>query len=328
MITALRVGLLAACLVVGLAGGATAKEKITFAYLLDPSHDAVVYALKNGKVKSDLIDVEVRSLAIPALIQATSARQYDVVQTAVISIPRAEKQGLKLAILSTALRYHVSGEGADIWVKADSPIKSVEDLKGKTVGVYGISSTGITLIRLALWKKYGVNVALQGGDMRFVEMPAPSLPAALSTGRIDAATLIHSQAFAAAKSGEFRSVAQTAKDMHETFGLRMVSAVNVGYPDKIEARPAAYREFNRVLKASLDYALSHQDEVFTAVGKETNVDPAFFARWFNNYSEFPAVITDQDVQAIEKVWALSKELGLIDSYPDAKGLIWSGALRQ
>lgn len=328
MITALRVGLLAACLAVGLAGGAAAKEKITFAYLLDPSHDAVVYALKNGKVKSDLIDVEVRSLAIPALIQATSARQYDVVQTAVISIPRAEKQGLKLAILSTALRYHQSGEGADIWVKTDSPIKSVEDLKGKTVGVYGISSTGITLIRLALWKKYGVNVSLQGGDMRFVEMPAPALPAALSTGRIDAATLIHSQAFAASKSGEFRSVAHTAKDMYETFGLRMVSAVNVGYPDKLEARPAAYREFNRLLKASLDYALSHQDEVFTAVGKETNVDPAFFKHWFSSYSEFPAVITAQDIQAIEKVWALSKELGLIDSYPDPKDLIWSGALRQ
>jgi NitT/TauT family transport system substrate-binding protein len=314
MRTALRSGLLAACLLAG--SGAAAKDKITFAYLLDPSHDAVVHALKTGKVKSDLIDVEVRALAIPALIQATSARQYDVVQTAVISIPRAEKQGLKLAILSTALRYHVSGEGADIWVRVDSPIKSVEDLKGKTVGVYGISSTGITLIRLALWKKYGVNVSLQGGDMRFVEMPAPSLPAALSTGRIDAATLIHSQAFAASKSGEFRSVAHTAKDMYETFGLRMVSAVNVGYPDKIEAKPAAYREFNRLLK------------VFAAVGKETNVDPAFFKRWFSSYSEFPAVITAQDVQAIEKVWALSQELGLIDSYPDPKGLIWSGALRE
>ena len=50
---------------------AGAKEKITFAYLLDPSYDAIVWPLKTGKVKSDLIDVEMKSLDIPALLQIT-----------------------------------------------------------------------------------------------------------------------------------------------------------------------------------------------------------------------------------------------------------------
>ena len=34
-------------------------------------------------------------------------------------------------------------------------------------------------------------------------MPAPNLPAALAAGQIDAATLIHSQAFKALQTGEF-----------------------------------------------------------------------------------------------------------------------------
>ena len=70
-------------------GFAQAKEKVTYAYLLDPAYDAVTWAMTNGKVTSDLIAVEARGLAIPQLIQATSAKQYDVIMTAVIAIPSA-----------------------------------------------------------------------------------------------------------------------------------------------------------------------------------------------------------------------------------------------
>ena len=35
-------------------GIARAKEKITYAYLLDPAYDAVTWAMSNGKVASDL----------------------------------------------------------------------------------------------------------------------------------------------------------------------------------------------------------------------------------------------------------------------------------
>ena len=68
-------------------GFAQSKQKITYAYLLDPAYDAVTWAMTNGKVSSDLITVEARGLAIPQLIQATSAKQYDVIMTAVIAIP-------------------------------------------------------------------------------------------------------------------------------------------------------------------------------------------------------------------------------------------------
>lgn len=306
---------------------ARAKEKIRYAYLLDPSHDAVVYGMTHGKVTSDLIDVEVQALAIPALIQATSARQYDVVQTAVISLPRGLDQGLKLSILSTALRYNKSGEGADIWVKADGPIKSIADLKGKTLGVFGLGSAGVTLIRIALWKKYGLNVALQGGDLTFVELPASAMPSALAAGRIDAATLIHAQAYAASKSGEFRSIAETASDMYELYKLRMVSAVNACYPEKLNARPELYEEFDRMLKGSVDYALADLEEVSEAVGKATGQEPDFFKTWFGRYSDFPADVSAQDVTAIDKLFELSKELGLLKDYPPAASLVWDHALR-
>src|SRR5262245_36417144 len=91
--------LMAAPAVMTLARPGFAKEKVTYAYLLDPAYDAVTWAMSNGKVSSELITVEARGLAIPQLIQATSAKQYDVIMIAVIAIPPAAARGLELRVL-------------------------------------------------------------------------------------------------------------------------------------------------------------------------------------------------------------------------------------
>jgi NitT/TauT family transport system substrate-binding protein len=127
-------------------------------------------------------------------------------------------------------------------------------------------------------------------------MPAPAMPAALASGSIDAATLIHAQAFKAMQTGEFVPIVQTAGDLTKKFGVRMVSAVLAGYGDKLDAHADDYKEFLRVLKASTDYALAHQDEVFPAVGQETKTDPEFFKAWFTRFSEFPVVLTKDDLK--------------------------------
>jgi NitT/TauT family transport system substrate-binding protein len=308
-------------------GSARAKEKITYAYLLDPAYDAVTWAMSNGKVASDLITVEARGLAIPQLIQATSAKQYDVIMTAVIAIPPAAARGLELRVLSTALQQSAAGEGGGVWVKSDSPIKTPKELKGKTLGSYALRSTGYTQVRFALAKKYGLNAALEGGDVKQVEIQAPNLPAALAAGQIDAATLIHSQAFRAHKSGEFRPIAETGRDNIETYGTRFVSALNVSYPERLAQRPEAFKEFNRLFRESAKYALAHRDEVFGAVGKQTNLPPEFFTWWFEKSSDVPGTFEESHAQAIMKLYELSKEIGMIPGFPDIRTVVWEHALR-
>ena len=306
---------------------ASAQTTVKFGYLADPSHEAVMWALKNGKVTSDKIRVEATPLNISALIQATAARSYDVIQTAAVAIPRARARGLDLRIVAAGLRYHGSGEGAGIWVKKGSPIKSAADLKGKKLGVYSLGSAGITLIRIALADVHGLNVAVRGGDLEFVEMPAPALPAALASGRIDAATLIHAQAFKAAQNDEFVAITQTAGDLTKKFGVRMVSAVLAGYGDKLDADPETYKEFLRVLRASAQYALKNQSEVFPAVAKATNTDAAFFKAWFTRYSDFPAELTKNDIKAVELLWKRSIELGILKEAPPVMDTVWKPAIQ-
>ena len=314
-----------AVMTAALPGFALAKEKVTYAYLLDPAYDAVTWAMSNGKVTSDLIEVEARGLAIPQLIQATSAKQYDVIMTAVIAIPPAAARGLELKVLSTALQQSRAGEGAGVWVKSDSPIKNPKELKGKTLGSYALRSTGYTQVRFALIKKYGLNAALEGGDLKQVEIQAPNLPGALTAGQIDAATLIHSQAFRALKSGEFRSIAETGRDNIEVYGMRFVSALNVSYPERLAQRPEAFKEFNRMFRELVRYALAHRDEVFGAVGKQNNLPPEFFNWWFEKSSDVPGTFEESHAQAIMKLYELSKEIGMIQNFPTSAP--WSGSTR-
>ena len=261
------------------------------------------------------------------MIQATSAKQYDVIMTAVIAIPPAAARGLELKVLSTALQQSPAGEGAGVWVKSDSPIKNPKELKGKTLGSYALRSTGYTQVRFALIKKYGLNAALEGGDLKQVEIQAPNLPGALAAGQIDAATLIHSQAFRALKSGEFRSIAETGRDNIEVYGMRFVSALNVSYPERLAQRPDAFKEFNRMFRESVRYALAHRDEVFGAVGKQNNLPPEFFNWWFEKSSDVPGTFEESHAQAIMKLYELSKEIGMIQSFPDIRTLVWEHALR-
>jgi NitT/TauT family transport system substrate-binding protein len=323
-----RISLVVAAFALAAPLAAGAKEKLTYAYLQDPVLEAVMWPLRNGKVTSDKLEIDGKGYQIPVLIQGTATKQWDVVMTAVMSVPRAKEMGLELRVLSTALRYHKSGDGAHVWVKKGSPYKSIADLKGKTIATYGLQSTGVTLVRLALWKKYGVNVQFENGDFKWQQLPAPALPGALATDKVEGATLIHSQAYQASKSGDFVPIARTAEDMFELFKLRMVSAVNVGYVEKIAAKPELYKEFNRMLKASIDYTLKNIAEVSDIVAKETKNDPAYFKAWFEQYSDFPAVVSQNDIDAMNKVWALSKELGILKDFPDAKTMIWEGALRE
>jgi NitT/TauT family transport system substrate-binding protein len=249
--------------------------------------------------------------------------------TAAIGVPQAKSRGLELSIMATALRNQAQGgKGGAIYVKADSPYRTMQDLKGKTLATQSMPSTGTTLMRIGLWKTYNMNVSFDGGDLRWVEVPATAMPGALLTGRIDAASLTHSEAYNARNSKEFRVVANLDDAINKAIGEPAVVAILAGYPEKLAAKPAAYEEFARMVKASADYTRAHIDEVSGALAKDTKMDPSFFADWLNEYTQVPMVVSDDDVKAIQRLWELSKELNIIKEYPPAESMIWKDAIRQ
>ena len=66
---------------------AAAKDKISYAYLIDPALEGVLYGIKTGKVTSPAIEIAATPLPIPALIQSTTTKQYVVVMTTGLNAP-------------------------------------------------------------------------------------------------------------------------------------------------------------------------------------------------------------------------------------------------
>lgn len=321
-----RISVIASAIALCLPVSANAKEKVTYSYLIDPVMEAFLWPIKSGKIKSDLIEVDATAQSIPAAIQATATKQYDVIMTAGISIPRAIEKGLDLRIMSVGTSYPNGSRGGDVWVRTDSPYKTIADLKGKTIAVSSFDSTGTTWIRLGLWKKYNVDVRYETGDFQWVEIPAGGQPGALASGKVEASTLIHSQALQALNSTTFRSIASTASANFELYGVPSVAAVNVSYPEKLAARPAAFREFNRMLKASRDYTIANIDEVSKAIAEQSKVPPNFIKEWTQKIGDSSATFTATDRKSLEVLWKTAKELGILKDYPDVNKLVWEGAL--
>lgn len=315
----IRALLLLLTLVLVLPGPALGKEKVTVAYLDEDSHRAVFYAIEEKLVKSDLIDVETRALNIPALIQATGARQFDVVQTAVVAVPKLAERGVFLKILSVALM--AKDEAAVIFVKNDSPLKTPADLKGRGLAVEALGATVTTYMRVSLQKKYGLNMSLKGGDVRLEQIPRDVIPGLLAQGKIDAAYLYHTPAYRFRRDPGYRILQNTIKDFVETIGARPVTALMVTYPETLEKKGAAIKEFNRMLLASMEYART-RPEVWEAVAKKHGASAEFLKDWFANQYDFPATMNADLAKGIQKMWELTHELGDLKTVPNVNDFIW------
>jgi NitT/TauT family transport system substrate-binding protein len=306
---------------------ALAKTKLSFAFVTDPTHEMYVYAIRKGIVKSDTLDLDLVTLAIPALIQGFMGKQYDIVETSMISIPRAVERGLNVQILFTAIGRLSPGPTLDIWVKKDSPVKSVHELKGKKIAVFGLGSTALTMIRVALAKEHKFNVDLQGGDFNWVQLPTAVIPAAIQRGEAEAGCLLYGQVFEARKTGEFRSIYSGVDVLTREAGARMVLPVLVGYPEKIAKDEAAYKEFNRMLTASLRYASENKKEVAEAIAKSSNVSTEFLINVLDGIATFKTPVEESDLKAIDYFWNAAKDVGLLKTAPAAKPLAWAPAMQ-
>lgn len=297
---------------------AFAMETLKFAFLADPSRDAILWAFKSGKVKSDKIAIETSAMSVPALTQAMSSRQFDVVEVSPFAIPAGAQRGLNLSIIGIGLRPLESGIGFDLWVKTNGPIKKPEDLLGKQVALYSLRS----VLAAVIYTSLGDIMKLDLKQIEFVEMPPPAMPAALATGRVAAASLIQAQVYQATKSGEYKLLIPAGTVFKQAKGIQLPISILAAYPEKLKQNPGLYTEFLRVLKESRNYAIAHPEEVFAAVGKETNTDPDFFKTWFKEYAEFGVDLAPMDLQALELFWELAQANKWIERYPPAASVVW------
>jgi len=302
-----------ACVPVAPAASSPAeRQSVSLAYADDPSRVALLWAITNRKVTSPLIDVAVSFLPLAQIIPAANTKQFDAIEATPLAVPRTAGREPGFLILSAGL---VNLDGTWLVTGKTSAIRTPADLAGKTIAVPSLGGTFVQETRYVLSKKYGLNVDLRTGDVKFVETPPEAVGQLLADGKLDAAVLTQLGAFRLKDSPDVRVLSQVAKEAATLTGKQSASSLVVTYRDRVAQKGTALAELQRLLKASATYLRDHRSEVLAAVALEKHVDVAFLNWFFTAYDLRAGPLTSEDAAEIVASWEAAKALGDIAELP-------------
>lgn len=113
--------------------------------------------------------------------QAFEAGELDIATGSSHSVLMAASEGARFKVVATLSREGARGFATKYMVKADSPIRTIADLKGKNVGINGARSSAELWARLAL-EKNGLDTRK---DVTWIALPFPSQGEAVRAGKLE-----------------------------------------------------------------------------------------------------------------------------------------------
>ncbi|GBR04102.1 aliphatic sulfonate ABC transporter substrate-binding protein [Acetobacter oeni] len=191
----------------------------------------------------------------PMLIQALTADAVDVgvIGDAPLVFAQAGASPIKaVAAIQT------DGTMTAVIVRKDSPIRSVKDLKGRSVATLK-SQTGHYLMLAALRE-----AGLRDDDVRFVFIPPAAARMALQTGSVDA-WATWGPYIAEAKIND--GAREIVNGGHLMSGLSYVVATTA----ELRTRRDDIIAYTRLLRDGHQWMLTHEEDYATAWGKETGL---------------------------------------------------------
>ncbi|OYW60417.1 MAG: hypothetical protein B7Z30_04375 [Rhizobiales bacterium 12-68-15] len=137
-------------------------------------------------------------------ITAMAAGEVDMAAFSATALAlAATNAGLDVKVVADIIQDGVDGHHSDSFlVKADSPIKTPEDLKGKRIATNAIGSASDTGMRVLL-----LNKGLQDKrDFTTIEVAFPNVPAMIDENKVDAGPVLQPMYGHLTKSGKFRKI--------------------------------------------------------------------------------------------------------------------------
>jgi NitT/TauT family transport system substrate-binding protein len=230
-----------------------------------PDEDCVacLYAQQSGMFRKAGLDVTVTAnTSGSAITAAILGGALDIGKASLLGLIAGHVHGMPVTIVAPAALYNAEAPITATIVRADSPIKTAKDLSGKTVSVQSVK--GILQIVTMNW------IDQQGGDssaVRFLELPPSSVAAALSAGRVDAATFSNPLMAAALASKQARVLSYP----FDSLGKRYLMAGYFCTTDYAAKNADALARFTRVVAEASAYTNTHQAETVDMVSKFTSV---------------------------------------------------------
>jgi NitT/TauT family transport system substrate-binding protein len=142
------------------------------------------------------------------------------------------------------------------YVKADSDIKSLEDLKGKTIGVPGMSDSSVIALKRKLYD-LGIGVNTDNMEIKLVAYNMTDLPLALENGAVDAIGIHDPVATAGEQEYGFRKILDLTED--EKFKDEYCCQIYVT-SELAEKNPEAAAAYTRALLKASAFVQANPEE--------------------------------------------------------------------
>ena len=256
----------------------------------------------------------VRYAGTPQMITALANNELEVASMAYSSFPIAiENAGLTdLRVIADEFQDGIPGYYTDqYYVRKDSGINKVEDLKGKVIGTNGGGSAVDVAVR-AMLHKHGL---VEKRDYTMLEGPLPAMPAMLLEKKADLIPAVLPFAF----NPKLREEGKVLFNQTEALGVTqmIILCARQTFIDKNRAAMFDYMEdLMRVVHWYLDP--KNHDEVAKIASSITKVPPERFGWLFTKQDTYRDPNLMPNMEALQRNVDTTQELGFIKNKIDVK----------
>ena len=240
----------------------------------------------------------------PLVNEAVAAGEADLGFMADLPAIIAKSTGLPIEVVSNVA---YGEKGIAVLAKADSPIKSVADLKGKKVA-YATGSYAQHLLALLLSKE-----GLTLNDVQSVNLGAGDQPAALASGEVDAIVIWEQYISQLTSDG-------TAKVIADGTGVKRGNMVTYAVSDYANKNPKVIEAYIMALNRADEVIKNEPEKAAEAVAEDFGVNKELMLKIIPNFT-FSTEFTEDDIAEIKNVKDFSLESGIISKDVDIDSFI-------
>jgi ABC-type nitrate/sulfonate/bicarbonate transport system substrate-binding protein len=243
--------------------------------------------------------------------QAFEANAIDIASSGAVGVMFAAAEGVAGKVIASLTRESTRGFATSYYVKADSPIQTVPDAKGKIVGINGFATDGQLWLKTAL-ERHG----LSDSDVTITPVPFPAMAEALRAGKVDIGEFPQPFAEMLEKEMKVRKLFDSQYGMPFEQELILL----LGKDTFLKQNAAAIRGLLEDLQTSTRFYLNEPRAARQAIldAKTVRLSPDIYLN-MNDYYRDPTL--RPDVAALERVQEIMIKTGFTKKRADIAAMV-------
>jgi sulfonate transport system substrate-binding protein len=276
-----------------------AQEPIVVRIAYQPTSSAIILGKAKGFYDEAFVKESAKAeydqfLSGPLAVEAAAGNHVDLLNVGNIPPVIARANGIDVKIIAKSAFNPATNA---VLVSPDSPIHTIEDLKGKKVAVQVGSSVHYFLSQVLAEK--GMTLA----DVQLVNLPGPDQGPALESGNVDAIVLWMPYRTQLEMAGKARVLVDSA---HFSGGIGVYMVRN----EFGKQNPKLVQAFLKATKQANSYLKKHPQEALKLLAANSQFPAAILAKSLEGF-DWSMGITPKDIDAMNGIKQFLKETKVI-----------------